>query len=133
MCFQPFEVLHLYYLECDTRPEDELYRKIAAAHKCHKAATAKDEGICEDDNKELVFNAFEEFQLYVMAQEEADCGKSFGKWKNGKKRCTAPRNPKKVKCNKVRDNEELCVALGCESAVTKKGKKRCKGVHKFRN
>lgn len=37
-CFQPFEVLHLNYLECDTRPKDALYLKIKATKKCHKAA-----------------------------------------------------------------------------------------------
>lgn len=36
--FQPFEVLHLNYLQCDTRPKHELYQKIHATGKCHKAA-----------------------------------------------------------------------------------------------
>jgi hypothetical protein len=37
-CFQPFEVLHLTYLECTTRPKHELYKKIDATGKCHQAA-----------------------------------------------------------------------------------------------
>jgi len=37
-CFQPFEVLHLNYLACTTRPKHELYKKIDATGKCHKAA-----------------------------------------------------------------------------------------------
>merc|ERR1719158_2048457 len=37
-CFQPFEVLHLNYVECKTRPKHELWKKINAMGKCHKAA-----------------------------------------------------------------------------------------------
>lgn len=38
-CFQPFEILHINYMECDTRPPHPTYIKINATAKCHKAAS----------------------------------------------------------------------------------------------
>jgi hypothetical protein len=37
-CFQPFEVMHLYYMECSTRPVHNLFKLIEATGQCHKAA-----------------------------------------------------------------------------------------------
>jgi len=45
-CFQPFEVLHLYYLECSLRPVDATYLKINATAKCHKAAPSSSDTAC---------------------------------------------------------------------------------------
>merc|ERR1712127_154601 len=39
-CFQPFEVLHLHYLQCGLRPKHDLYKQIENTHKCHLAAKA---------------------------------------------------------------------------------------------
>lgn len=37
-CFQPFEVLHLHYLECNLRPKHELFLRIHQTMMCHKAS-----------------------------------------------------------------------------------------------
>jgi hypothetical protein len=39
-CFQPMEVLHLHYLECESREIDPTYMAVNATEKCHTAATA---------------------------------------------------------------------------------------------
>merc|ERR1712217_110312 len=38
LCFQPFEVLHLHYLECPTRMKDPMYLKVEATNLCHIGA-----------------------------------------------------------------------------------------------
>jgi plastocyanin len=45
-CFQPFEVLHLHYLECSLRSEHSLYAQVAATNMCHLAATAPSADDC---------------------------------------------------------------------------------------
>jgi predicted nucleic-acid-binding Zn-ribbon protein len=47
-CFQPFEVLHLHYLECSLRPKHKLFLQIAALGKCHKAAQAPFGTTCDE-------------------------------------------------------------------------------------
>jgi hypothetical protein len=39
-CFQPWEVMHLYYMECDTRPVHSLFTQIEATGKCHMASAS---------------------------------------------------------------------------------------------
>jgi len=46
-CFQPFEVMHLNYLECSTRPKHALYLSVEATQKCHMAAKAPYGTPCE--------------------------------------------------------------------------------------
>jgi hypothetical protein len=47
LCFASFEVLHLYYMECSTRPVHELYTQIEATNICHKAAAPPAGTECE--------------------------------------------------------------------------------------
>lgn len=46
-CFQPFEVLHLHYLECSLRPKHDLYRLIEDGGRCHLAAKPPYGAECE--------------------------------------------------------------------------------------
>jgi len=45
-CFQPFEVLHLHYMECNTRQPDVTYIKVNTTAMCHKAAEASSDAQC---------------------------------------------------------------------------------------
>mmetsp|Transcript_397 Transcript_397/g.1363 ORF Transcript_397/g.1363 Transcript_397/m.1363 type:complete len:651 (-) Transcript_397:103-2055(-) len=45
-CFQPFEVLHLHYLECSSRAKNSLYEQIEETGKCHLAAPAPSGADC---------------------------------------------------------------------------------------
>jgi hypothetical protein len=47
-CFQPMEVLHLHYLECETRTVDPTYLAVNATNKCHIAATAPEGTDCPE-------------------------------------------------------------------------------------
>lgn len=45
-CYQPFEVLHLHYLECRSRLADSTYLKVNRTARCHKAAQADSDAEC---------------------------------------------------------------------------------------
>merc|ERR1719428_1935544 len=47
-CFQPFEVLHLHYLECSLRPKHDLYKQIDATGLCHQASRPPAGSTCEE-------------------------------------------------------------------------------------
>jgi hypothetical protein len=55
-CFQPFEVLHLYYLECSLRPKDPLYLQIEEKDLCHQASRPPAGSDCTDHKKKVVSN-----------------------------------------------------------------------------
>lgn len=48
LCYQPFEVLHQYYLECNTRPEDAMYTSVDKTKVCHKAALSSPDKCVSD-------------------------------------------------------------------------------------
>jgi hypothetical protein len=48
-CFQPFEVLHLHYMECSLRPKDALYSQIEATDLCHQASRPPAGTNCPED------------------------------------------------------------------------------------
>mmetsp|Transcript_113315 Transcript_113315/g.321053 ORF Transcript_113315/g.321053 Transcript_113315/m.321053 type:complete len:200 (+) Transcript_113315:2-601(+) len=45
-CFQPFEVLHLHYMECQRHPQHALFLQVQNTSLCHKAAMAPNAGAC---------------------------------------------------------------------------------------
>jgi len=47
-CFQPFEVLHLHYMDCSLRPEHDLYKQIDATGLCHQASRPPAGSTCEE-------------------------------------------------------------------------------------
>jgi len=47
-CFQPFEVLHLHYMECSKRKKDPLYLKIDKTDLCHQAARPPAGSTCDE-------------------------------------------------------------------------------------
>jgi hypothetical protein len=47
-CFQPFEVLHIHYMECDLRPKDPLYIQIEETNLCHQASRPPAGSTCEE-------------------------------------------------------------------------------------
>lgn len=46
-CFQPFEVLHLHYMECASRRADSTYIEVNKTSKCHRAAMATSHSQCD--------------------------------------------------------------------------------------
>jgi len=78
-------------------------------------------GICQDKKVIEKFDSFDEFMGWCEGME-ADIGMSKactmcqGKFKNkkGKSKCTYPKNASKVRCKKVKKNNDLCLMLGCE-------------------
>jgi hypothetical protein len=50
-CFQPFEVLHLHYMDCILRPKDAMYLQIEKKDLCHQASRPPAGAACEDMTK----------------------------------------------------------------------------------
>jgi hypothetical protein len=50
-CFQPFEVLHLHYMDCSLRPKDAMYLQIEKKDLCHQASRPPAGAACEDMTK----------------------------------------------------------------------------------
>lgn len=135
LCFQPFEILHINYMECDTRPEHPLYQAIARTNKCHQAALAPSEYECDwmdedesDEEEQQPIDSLEALQIYALAAEDAaTCKQALGKWKAKNGGSCAPPKAKKVTCRRFKG--EMCeMVKGCMPKKTGlKKKAKCVG------
>jgi len=84
-----------------------------------------DLGMCNRSIPESTLKDFAALQDYCYANvgTKEDCKSCFGTWRDRSNECMV-KNEKKVKCRKIQ-NEEFCVAIGCNWAAKKS---QCNGT-----